>query len=467
MDATPRFAEPAQGAPRDFGAARDAESAQGSPRDANTARDAESAQGSRAPFAQSASLDANTARYAESAQGPQGPGVQAAPRDFGTSRYDESDYVAEPPDDIELPQHSGGASDSGPSGAWSPPPTPTVAPPVAATGPVMAGLPPSAARPLSFLRNAPSGQASTEAPPRSGGFAVESPLPSGPVLDGLPPTAARPLSFLRQGSSAPPAPSAPVASPGPHAGATPLSRTTEAAPNVRVINVRKPEAPPAPPESVPVDDEDSRFYPEEASPGGCASGECIPEPELQAPAAEPEPEPAPMMAAAPAPAAARSRDNPNLPLIERWRAAVESVKASSLRHGTALANGRLVSMKAGEIILGFLPSAGLHRMTVTAAAGKAVIDKLLAEHFGRAVKLSFQDVSADDTRASFSIAERDAQSRATHEKNTESKVRNHAAVRAVLLRLGGEIEHIQIYEPERPSAASPADAPIEAPDESA
>ncbi|NVJ28271.1 DNA polymerase III subunit gamma/tau [Myxococcus sp. AM011] len=256
-----------------------------------------------------------------------------------------------------------------------------------------------------------------------------------------------------------------MASPGPHAGATPLSRTTEPAPNVRVVNVRKPEAPPAPAESVAVDDEDSRFYPEEASPGGCASGDCIPEPEASA--AEPEPEPSPIMAAAPAPAAARSRDNPNLPLIERWRAAVESVKANSLRHGTALANGRLLSMKAGEIILGFLPSAGLHRMTVTAAAGKAVIDKLLAEHFGRAVKLSFQDVSADDTRASLSIAERDAQSRATHEKNTESKVRNHSAVRAVLLRLGGEIEHIQIYEPERPSAASPADAPIEAPDDSA
>ncbi|MFY2559874.1 DNA polymerase III subunit gamma/tau [Corallococcus terminator] len=469
----------AQGSSRDVNAARAPESAQGtqapfaqaSSRDVNAARAPESTQGTQAPFAQASSHDANAARAPESAQAPQASNVQAAPRDFGSSRYDESDYVAEPPDDIELPQHSGASSDTGPSGAWSPPPSPTVAPPVAATGPVFAGLPPSAARPLSFLRNATGGQASTEASPRPSGFAVESPLPSGPVLDGLPPSAARPLSFLRQGTTPPasvgPAPSAPVASPGPHAGATPLSRTTEPAPSVRVVNVRKPEAPPAPPESVAVDDEESRFYPEEASPGGCASGECIPEPEPEAPAAESEPEPPPMMAAAPAPVAARSRDNPSLPLIERWRAAVESVKASSLRHGTALANGRLVSMKAGEIVLGFLPSAGLHRMTVTAAAGKAVIDKLLAEHFGRAVKLSFQDVSADDTRASLSIAERDAQSRATHEKNTESKVRNHASVRAVLLRLGGEIEHIQIYEPERPSAASPADAPIEAPDDSA
>lgn len=306
-------------------------------------------------------------------------------------------------------------------------------------------------------------------------YSAENPLPSGPVLEGLPASAARPLSFLRKGppsvpmapvpsAPAPSAPPPPVGPSGSHAGATPLSRTTEPAPTVRVINVRKPEAPAAEPEPPPYDDEEGRFYPEEASPGGCASGECIPEP--AAPAAEPEPEPPPPppVAAAPMP---RGRDNPNLPLIERWRAAVETVKGTSLRHGTALANGRLMSMKAGEIILGFLPTAGLHRMTVSAAAGKATIDKLLAEHFGRPVKLSFQDVSADDNRAAPSLAERDAHSRATHEKNTESKVRNHASIRTVLLVLGGEVEHIQIYEPERPSAASPTDTPVEAPDDSA
>ncbi|MFP2912526.1 DNA polymerase III subunit gamma/tau [Pyxidicoccus sp. 3LFB2] len=166
--------------------------------------------------------------------------------------------------------------------------------------------------------------------------------------------------------------------------------------------------------------------------------------------------PTPAAAAAPV---VRSRDNPNLPLIERWRAAVDTVKGASLRHGTALANGRLLSMRAGEIVLGFLPTAGLHRMTVSAAAGKATIDKLLAEHFGRPVKLSFQDITADDTRATLSIAEQDAQSRANHEKSTEGKVRSHPGVRAVLKFLGGEIEHIQVYEPERPSAVPTADTP--------
>ncbi|WP_205525370.1 DNA polymerase III subunit gamma/tau [Pyxidicoccus trucidator] len=457
-----------------------------------------------------------------------------------------------------------------------------VMPPMAPTGPIMDDLPPSAARPLSFLRNGGGAGATAMAaasPSAVPAYAAEDLVPSGPLMDGLPPSAARPLSFLRKGGAAQPA--APAVPPQAPAGATPLSRTTEPAPTVRVTNVRKPE--PSGP-SEPSDygeDDDSRYYPEEASPEGCASGECIPdaaesaldsvaatpvadtatvhapaifEPALgsvatasaalasapaslpsesgpitaapaslgstpgslaatpaalasapvagaahaptsgnglptaaRAPASAPpagaprafapappaapvtrapvapsapdlEPEPEPEPAAAPAPVA-RSRDNPNLPLIDRWRAAVETLKGTSLRHGTALANGRLMSMKAGEIILGYLPTAGLHRMTVSAAAGKAVIDKALAEHFGRPVKLSFQDITADDTRATLSIAEQDAQSRSNHEKSTEGKVRGHPAVRAVLKFLGGEIEHIQVYEPERPSAVPTADTP--------
>lgn len=464
----------------------------------------------------------------------------------------------------------------------------SVMPPVAPTGPLMDGLSPSAARPLSFLSNG-GGAVATAMTPAIPAYSAEDIAPSGPLMDGLPPSAARPLSFLRKNGSAQP-PS--VAPPQPPAGATPLSRTTEPAPSVRVTNVRKPEPPPGPPEPPAYgDDEDARFYPEEASPEGCASGECIPDdvpsastaasepaasaqasgaasplpastaqavaaapatqaspiapalhgpasnghastapashghastspagasayaPASTAPAAHgsaayaptspashgpgvnghgPHATPAPRVPAAPSVAArpaftppaprapaglapepdsepesepvapapvVRGRDNPNLPLIERWRAAVESVKGASIRHGTALANGRLLSMRAGEIILGFLPTAGLHKMAVSAAAGKAIIDKALAEHFGRAVKLSFQDVSPDDSRATLSIAEQDAQSRANHEKSTEGKVRSHPAVRAVLKFLGGEIEHIQVYEPERPSAVPAADTP--------
>ncbi|WP_216673724.1 DNA polymerase III subunit gamma/tau [Pyxidicoccus fallax] len=158
---------------------------------------------------------------------------------------------------------------------------------------------------------------------------------------------------------------------------------------------------------------------------------------------------------------AGGRDNPNRPLVERWRAAVESVKAASPRHGAALANGRLISMRAGEIVLGYLPTAGFHRTAVTSPGGKATVDKALAEHFGRAVKLTVQEMSPEDTAMGLSIAEQDAQSRAAHEKSTEGKVRNHPSVRAVLKFLGGEIEHIQVYEPERPSAVPAADTPDE------
>ncbi|RKH28451.1 DNA polymerase III subunit gamma/tau [Corallococcus sicarius] len=148
------------------------------------------------------------------------------------------------------------------------------------------------------------------------------------------------------------------------------------------------------------------------------------------------------------------RDNPNRSLPERWRAAVESVKATSVRHGTALANGRLQSMKAGEIVLGFPPSAAFHKAAVTAAAGKATVDAALAAHFGRPVKLTIQDVGqAQEAHGlGLSISEQDSHSRATHEKITEGKVRSHASVRAILKMLGGEIEHIQVYEPERPPA---------------
>ncbi|RKH59372.1 DNA polymerase III subunit gamma/tau [Corallococcus aberystwythensis] len=226
---------------------------------------------------------------------------------------------------------------------------------------------------------------------------------------------------------------------------------------MRITNMRKPEpvAPPGPP---PHGDEDvdERMFPEEGSAEGCASGECIPVAEPVAPPEPEPPEPEPPPAMAPV---ATSRDNPNRSLPERWRAAVESVKATSVRHGTALANGRLQSMKAGEIVLGFPPSAAFHKAAVTAQAGKQTVDAALASHFGRAVKLTITDVPQNQDALpggmGQSLSEQDTQSRATHEKTTEGKVRSHAAVRSILKMLGGEIEHIQVYEPERPPANLP------------
>ncbi|WP_255441917.1 DNA polymerase III subunit gamma/tau [Corallococcus sp. Z5C101001] len=321
-------------------------------------------------------------------------------------------------------------------GAGSPVPTPATLPPAPV---VMDDLPPSAARPLSFLRN-------------GGGAApaMDAPQAPGIVMDDLPPSAARPLSFLRNGGAQ--APTAPI--PGP----TPLPTSpAEPGPTVRITNMRRPE-PVGPPATPAYGDEpvDERMFPEEGSAEGCASGECIPVAEPAAPEPEP-PEPEPPPVAAPV---SSGRDNPNRSLPERWRAAVESVKATSVRHGTALANGRLQSMKAGEIILGFPPSAAFHKAAVTASGGKAIVDAALATHFGRAVKLTIQDVAQTQDAAlpggmGQSLSEQDSHSRATHEKTTEGKVRAHASVRAILKMLGGEIEHIQVYEPERPPAGLP------------
>ncbi|WP_253900096.1 DNA polymerase III subunit gamma/tau [Corallococcus carmarthensis] len=308
-----------------------------------------------------------------------------------------------------------------------PGPTPAAVPPAPV---VMDDLSPSAARPLSFLRNGGGAAPAMEAPPAPG-----------VVMDDLPPSAARPLSFLRNGGAQPPAPEP-----------TPAARAPEPGPTVRITNMRKPEpvAPPPGDEAV-----DERMFPEEGSAEGCASGECIPVAE-PAPAEPEPPEPEPPPAMAPV---ATSRDNPNRSLPERWRAAVESVKAASVRHGTALANGRLQSMKAGEIILGFPPSAAFHKAAVVSPGGKATVDAALASHFGKAVKLTITDVpqSQDALPGGMgqSLSEQDTQSRATHEKSTEGKVRSHASVRAILKMLGGEIEHIQVYEPERPPASLP------------
>ncbi|WP_407737966.1 DNA polymerase III subunit gamma/tau [Hyalangium sp.] len=236
--------------------------------------------------------------------------------------------------------------------------------------------------------------------------------------------------------------------PGPDApaGATPLSRVTEPAPEVRVTNARRPAEPEAA--------EDERLFAEEGSAEGCASGDCLPEAPAES-APEPEPEVSP-------PPPSHGRDNPGQSAGERWRAAVESVKAASARHGTALANGRLLWLRAGEIGVGYVPAASFHRTQVAGGTGRAMVEKALAEHFGRPMKLVVEDATGEAASAP-SLAEQDAQARSAYQQSTEGKVRTHPAIRAVLKHLGGEIEHIQVLEPERP----PASPSVESPEESA
>jgi len=226
------------------------------------------------------------------------------------------------------------------------------------------------------------------------------------------------------------------------AGATPLSRVTEPAPEVRVTNIRKPV------QEEPVDEE--RLFAEEGSAEGCASGECLPD----APQQAPEP--------AGPPAASNGRDNPSLSAAERWRAAVDAVKAASIRHGAALSHGRLLWLRPGEVGVAYAAAAAFHRGQVMGGTGRGLVEKALSEHFGRPTRLVLEEATGE-AASSLSIAEQESQARTAHQQSTEGKVRSHPAIRAVLKLLGGEIEHIQVLEPERP-ASGPA---VESPEESA
>ena len=175
----------------------------------------------------------------------------------------------------------------------------------------------------------------------------------------------------------------------------------------------------------------TRLFAEEASPAGCASGECLP-----------DAVPAPNGPAA-APAAA-------LPPDAQWRAAVETVRTASARHAASLAQGRLVALRPGEVVLAYRPESSFHRTTVTGQSGRAAVEKLLSQHFGRPTRIVLDDAAA--ATATKSLAEVDAEAKAAHEVSTDQSVRGHPAIRAALRILGGELEHIQVLERQRTGA---------------
>jgi hypothetical protein len=292
------------------------------------------------------------------------------------------------------------------------------------------------------------------------------------------------------------------------------------APPVRSADAAPSRPPQAPPPQAPVvravnaphptqGEGEERLFPEEGPAGGCASGECLPEaasapspdsargawtpvpvptsaPAAASPARPALRTPAPAVtatAAAPvgaavatpvavqaSPAFARTGALPTGPAgaqaaasgyqAARWRSAVEAVRGASARHGASLAHARLLAMRPGAVRIGFTREAAFHRSTVSAPAGKALIEKALGEHFGQPTQLAVDSADVAAESAGPSLAESDAREKAEYERSTDGQVRNHPAVRAALRLLGGEIEHIQVLERERP--APPADGPEEA-----
>jgi hypothetical protein len=144
-----------------------------------------------------------------------------------------------------------------------------------------------------------------------------------------------------------------------------------------------------------------------------------------------------------------------------WRQAVEAVRKASPRHGMSLAHGRLLEFKDGQLTIGFSRESGFHRSTVS-GNGKLTIEKTLTELLRQPTRINVVDAPAGTATAApvMSVAEEEAQAKATREKSAEHKVRSHPAVRAALQILGGQIEHIQVLEKEtapRDSADVPED----------
>jgi hypothetical protein len=133
-----------------------------------------------------------------------------------------------------------------------------------------------------------------------------------------------------------------------------------------------------------------------------------------------------------------------------WRAAVEAVRLASPRHAASLAQGRLVALRPGEVVLGYRTEASFHRTTVTGQSGRATVERLLGEHFGRPTRVLLDDAAA--ATAPKSLAEQDAEARAAHELSMDTTVRGHPAIRSALRILGGELEHIQVLERQRTGA---------------
>ncbi|MCI0671623.1 MAG: hypothetical protein L0Y64_14305 [Myxococcaceae bacterium] len=126
------------------------------------------------------------------------------------------------------------------------------------------------------------------------------------------------------------------------------------------------------------------------------------------------------------------------------------MKAASARHGASLSHARLLSVRPGSVGVGFTRESAFHRSTVSSATGRPLVERALSEHFGQPTVLVVEPADLQATASGPSLAEADARERAEYERSTDGEVRNHPAVLSALRLLGGEIEHVQVLERERP-----------------
>jgi hypothetical protein len=157
-----------------------------------------------------------------------------------------------------------------------------------------------------------------------------------------------------------------------------------------------------------------------------------------------------------------ARSTPAPSGLDRWRAAVEALRAESPRHGKSLSYGRFVSMEPGTVKLAFPPDAGFHRTTVFGMS-RQLIEEALTKHFGRPTRVVEETGPQALLGTAPSIAEEEAKQTAARHSAIDARVAQHPAIRSVLQILGGTVEHVQYLEPVReapslvPTSAAPDD----------
>lgn len=173
----------------------------------------------------------------------------------------------------------------------------------------------------------------------------------------------------------------------------------------------------------PTDDESeghgeapSRIFPQEASPGGCATGEC----------------------GAPTPG-----DDPTQSIEARWRAALEEIRDRDAMLYGFLSEGRLSWLRDGQVALGYTPANDFHRSQLAGGTFRQQAEELLSSWFGRRTSLVVQSAAAD---APESVADQERRARDARARRLRDEAREHPAVLAALSVMGGEIDDIQVFE---------------------
>jgi len=159
-----------------------------------------------------------------------------------------------------------------------------------------------------------------------------------------------------------------------------------------------------------------RTFLPDASPGGCATGEC----------GDPV-----------------ASDDPTQPLPARWRAALEEVRRRDAMIFSLLSEGRLAWLRDGQVALGFTPDKDFHRAQLSGGEPRRQAEELLSAWFGRATSLLVQAAMAD---APESVADEERRARDDRARRLRGEAREHPAVLAALSVMGGEIDDISVFE---------------------